>query len=36
MTKLYYNLIKANQWLIENVPVRWRTDVQTLLDADAA
>lgn len=34
MAKLYYNLIKANQWSIENVPTRWRADVQALLDAD--
>ncbi|MEK3993239.1 MULTISPECIES: CD1375 family protein [unclassified Psychrobacillus] len=36
MAKIYYNLITANppQWTIENVPTRWKSDVQTLLDAD--
>lgn len=34
MAKIYYNLIKAEQWTIANVPTRWKTDVQTLLDAD--
>lgn len=34
MAKVYYDLIKAGKWLIENVPVRWRADTQTLLDAD--
>jgi len=34
MAKIYYNLIKANQWPIENVPSRWKADVQSLLDVD--
>ncbi|WP_263300270.1 CD1375 family protein [Pseudobacillus badius] len=36
MAKIYYNLIKVNQWSIDNVPVRWKSDVQALLDADIA
>lgn len=36
MAKIYYNLITATppQWTIENVPTRWRAEVQALLDAD--
>ncbi|WP_281173016.1 CD1375 family protein [Cohnella panacarvi] len=34
MAKIYYDLITAGQWQIENVPIRWRSAVQTLLDAD--
>lgn len=34
MVKVYYDLIKVGQWQIENVPVRWRADVQAMLDAD--
>lgn len=34
MAKIYYNLINAGQWDINNVPARWKSDVQALLDAD--
>lgn len=34
MVKLYYELIKKEMWVIENVPLNWKTDVQDLLDAD--
>ncbi|MFB9273361.1 CD1375 family protein [Cohnella cellulosilytica] len=34
MAKVYYDLIKAGLREIEDVPVRWRADVQTMLDAD--
>lgn len=36
MAKIYYNLITADppQWAIENVPTRWRAEVQAMLDAD--
>lgn len=34
MAKIYYNLITVGQWSIDNVPTRWREDVQALLDAD--
>lgn len=35
MAKLYYDLIthKPPLWTIEQVPVRWRAEVQALLDA---
>ncbi|MFX3631840.1 MAG: CD1375 family protein [Candidatus Pristimantibacillus sp.] len=36
MVKIYYNLIVAGQWSIDNVPVRWRVDVKVLLDADVS
>ena len=34
MAKIYYNLIKANLWLIDNVPTKWKSETQALLDAD--
>lgn len=34
MAKLYYNLIKAGLRTIDEVPLAWRAQVQTLLDAD--
>lgn len=34
MAKIYYNLIKADMWTIERVPLRWKEQVQKLLDAD--
>ena len=34
MAKVYYDLIKAGQWQIEIVPIRWRSVTQALLDAD--
>ena len=34
MTKIYYNRIKAGIMTIEEVPQRWRAQVQALLDAD--
>lgn len=34
MPKIYYNLIKANKWKIEDVPELWRKEVQSLLKAD--
>lgn len=35
MAKVYYNLIKANLWTIEQVPTKWREATQALLDADS-
>ena len=35
MAKIYYNLIHANLWTMENVPDRWKSDTQALLDADS-
>lgn len=34
MAKIYYNRIKAGKWTIEEVPERWRADVQAMLDAE--
>ena len=34
MAKLYYDLIKKGLKTIEQVPVKWRAEVQALLDAD--
>lgn len=34
MAKVYYRKIKAGELAIENVPMRWRAQVQALLDAD--
>lgn len=34
MARIYYNLMKVGQWTIENVPVRWKDEVITLLEAD--
>ena len=34
MAKVYYRKIKAGELTIEDVPMRWRAQVQALLDAD--
>ena len=34
MAKIYYRKIKAGEMTIEQVPERWRTAVQALLDED--
>ncbi len=34
MAKIYYNRVKAGSWTIEQVPARWREEVQAMLDAD--
>ena len=34
MAKLYYKRIKAGAMTRDEVPERWRAQVQTLLDAD--
>lgn len=36
MAKIYYNRIKAGIMTIEDVPVRWRSAVQKLLDENEA
>lgn len=33
MAKLYYNLIKKELKTIDEVPEKWRAEVQALLDA---
>lgn len=35
MAKLYYDLIKAGLRTLEQVPVRWRAEVQALIDSEA-
>ena len=35
MAKLYYDLIKKGLKTVDDVPLRWRADVQALLDAEA-
>ena len=34
MAQVYYNLIKKGLRTIEEVPLRWRAEVQAMLDAD--
>lgn len=34
MAKIYYNRIKAGIMTIDEVPARWRTKVQEMLDED--
>ena len=33
MAQVYYNLIKKGLKTIEDVPEKWRSDVQAMLDA---
>jgi len=34
MAQIYYNLIREGLKTIEDVPIRWRDEVQALLDTD--
>ena len=34
MTKLYFNLIKANKKTLDNVPMKWREEVRKMLEAE--
>ena len=34
MAKIYYNAVKSGARTIDDVPKRWRDQVQALLDAD--
>lgn len=34
MAQIYYNLIRKGLKTIEDVPIRWRDEVQALLDTD--
>ena len=34
MAKIYYNLIKAGKRTIDDVPLKWRDEVQKLLDEE--
>jgi len=36
MAKVYYDLIQKGLRTIQDVPLRWRDEVQALLDADVA
>lgn len=35
MAKIYFDLIKKNLKTIDNVPLRWKGQVQELLNTDA-
>ena len=34
MVNVYYRLVKSGAWTVESVPLRWRDEVQALVDAD--
>lgn len=34
MVEIYFDLIKKNLYSIEQVPIRWREEVQSMLDKD--
>lgn len=34
MAKLYFNLIKAGSWRVEDVPGLWKAQVEEMLEAD--
>lgn len=34
MDKIYYKMIKSRRMTIDEVPTRWRSSVQEMLDAD--
>ena len=36
MAQIYYNLIKKGMKTIEDVPLKWREEVQAILGADGA
>ena len=35
MAQIYYNLIKKGLRTIDDVPLKWREEVQAMLDAEA-
>lgn len=35
MAQIYYNLIKKGLKTIDDVPLKWRDEVQAMLDAEA-
>lgn len=35
MAQIYYNLIKKGLKTIDDVPLKWRDDVQAMIDAGA-
>lgn len=34
MVEIYFDLIKKNLYTVEQVPMRWREEVQSMLDKD--
>lgn len=36
MAKLYYNMVKKGKMTIDEVPEKWRAEVQRMLDEDTA
>ena len=36
MAQIYYNLIKKGLKTIDDVPLKWRAEVQAMLDADSS
>lgn len=36
MAKLYYTIVKAGTWKIEQVPSLWKAEVEKMLAADQA
>ena len=36
MAQIYYSLIKKGLKTIDDVPVKWRPEVQAMLDADGS
>lgn len=34
MAKIYYRLVKAGSWSIDNVPSLWRSQVEGMLEED--
>ena len=35
MAKVYFNLIKDGKWTLEDVPAKWRAEVEKLIEEDA-
>ena len=35
MAKIYYNLIISGRRIIDNVPLKWRKEVEKMLEGDA-
>ena len=35
MAQIYYNLIQKGMKTIDDVPLKWREDVQAMIDAEA-
>ena len=35
MAKIYWRLIKAGLWELDNVPERWKSEVEKLIEEDS-